>query len=754
MKLLRKIVALVLVLGTLTCVLPSATVIAEGAEAKYSIVPELGDGASIAPEELQELYVVGSLSDDRTTFTYTRSRTLSFTVNLEDGWTYNANYSTVFTGDESHLTLTADGKGIYVTYRAEAGQKIAFESLRNVGFYTTPRELPKMYLTIDMNWDNVDKETWVDAQMEIVLGTKAFESGNFVGACQVKGRGNMSWGKDQKPYSINFEKKTSLLDFPKIKKYCIVSNACDASMLHNLITYQTYQDLDGITYTVHSEPVLVYLNGDEAGVYILSERLRISGGQIDDVQAAADNVSGAYLIEKTVTGKKDANDVCITAPYHGHADAEDLLLFKDPDEPTDDMKQYVHDAFFSAHDAIMSSSPTAYQSYIDTASWVDFIIVQEVAKNVDGELKTSCFMYMPSGSTTLHFTSPWDFDLAYGSSNGNNNGEWKYPDGSSLTVTDSPSADTPEGFMTICGNCPWFVSLYGKADFNRALKEKYTEYRYTLLEDLQNNVNRYAAYLDGYGSKSKTTSLKSWLKERLEWLDSQWLLDDYKGYDCKMEFEILGECAVTATDGVADFAGVGAQKTYTFTPAEGFSLVQVTFNGEDVTDQVTNGRFTTPYLSDDCAFTLVLASGSLSFSGLINGHGETMEGFTVTLSQDGEVVHRTLSTGSTYTFTDVSTGTYILTISKDGYVSDVNTVTLYKNDDSKTNILFRLGDCDLDGYVTSGDLSLLAGYLCRAADIPKKKAVGAVTFSGGSRPHASDLTLLAKYVGGVIDKLK
>lgn len=753
MKLFKKMAAVLLSLATCLCLLPTTNTVAASTTSRYYIVPELGEGASISQAELDELYVMGTLSSDKTTFTYTVSRTLTFTVNLEDGWTYNSTYSTVFTGDESHLTMTAGGNAIRVTYRAEAGKSIAFSSLRNVGIYTTPNVLPKMYLTIDMSWEDVNKTEWVDAQMEIVLGTKSFDSGNFIGSCQVKGRGNMSWGKDQKPYSINFEKKTSILDFPAIKKYCIVSNACDGSMLRNLVTYQTYQDLDGITYVVHSEPVQVYLNGDEAGIYILSERLRVSGNQIDDEQATADKVDGAYLIEKTVTGKKDDNDICIKAPYHGHADDEDLLLFKDPDEPTEEMKQYVHDAFFTAHDAIMSSSPTAYQQYIDTASWVDFIIVQEIAKNIDGELKTSCFLYLPSGSTVLQFTSPWDFDLAYGNSSDDNNGNWSYPDGTSLVVNDAPSADTYDGFMTICGNCPWFVSLYSKADFNRALKEKYTEYRYTIIEDLQNNINKYAAYLDGYGSKSNTTAFKNWLNGRLEWLDSQWLLDDYQGYDCEMNFSLLGDCLVTSSDGNTGAAGVGDVKTYTFTPAADFTLVQVTFNGRDVTSELVNGKYTTPFISDDCEITVLLASGSLTFSGLITGHGETIDGFTVTLSQNDEVVYSTTSVGDTYTFTDVSTGTYTLTISKDGYVSDVNTVTLYVDDDSKTNVLFLWGDCDLDGYVTAGDVSLLAGHLARSAEISKKKAVGAVTFSGGSRPHAADLTLLSKYVAHIVDDL-
>ena len=752
---MKKLTAWLLTFACLCCLLPAAaTSFAEGESNRVYIVPDLGDGATLEEGVLDDLYVVGSLSADKKTFTYTESRMLSFTVTLEEGWSYSTAYSQVFRGDEEHVTVTGVGQDITVTYDAVAGVKIPFASLCSVGIYTEAKELPKMYLTISGDWEDVTKETWVDAEMNLQLGTKAFVSGNFIGACQVKGRGNMSWGKDQKPYSINFEKKTSLLDFPEIKKYCIVTNASDGSYLRNLITYQAYQKLDGIGYVVHAELVKVYLNGDYGGIYTLSERLRISANQVQDVAADAENVTGGYLVEKSVTGKKDDNDVYFKAPYHGHSDSEDIVLFKDPDEPNAEMIAYTKGIIDKMHAAIASDSQTAYLDYVDTASWAEFLIVQEVAKNIDGELKTSCFMYIPSESQTVQFASPWDFDLAYNNDgSANNNGNWTYPDGTSLRVRDSTNTDDPKGWMLLTDNCPWFKKLYNnKPAFKRAVQETYTKYRYTVLQDLYRITYRYAAYLGEYADDDEIRIITDWLDDRLAWLDTQWLLTDYDAPACNINVTAYGDVLITSPDGDNASAAFGKSKFLTFTPAQGFTLGQVLFNGRDVTKELSKGTYTTPYMTGDCEIVVALSSDSLTYGGHITGHGETIDNFTVTLSQDGKKKYSVTSKGDTYTFTGVKSGTYTLTIAKAGYVPDENTVSIFIDSDTKSNVLFLKGDCTLDGAVTADDITLLASHLARIETIEKKKARGAVTLTG-DKLSSSDLTLLAKFVAGIVKTL-
>lgn len=691
MKLIRKMFAGLLSLALLCCMFSglSVSTFAASRDNIYYLNPKLGDGASLKGDT-SDLYVKGVLYKNGM-FIFTETRTISFTVELESGWSYCSEYSSVFEGDSGHLVVTQGNNSITFKYTATNGQSINFSSLKNICINTTADQMPKMYISVQGSFDDVDKDKWVDCQISMKLGTKKYSSGNFEGAAQVKGRGQSSWIKEQKPYSINFEKKTSLLDIPATKKYAIVSTYQDPSLIRNIITYQTSQDLTGIDYVVKSELVEVYLNNEYKGIYTLCERARISNTQIDDEEATPDNITGAYLLEKTVTGKMYSIngsyvDEYIAAPYIGHPEGNkqpcDTFVFKDPDEVNQAMKDYVSSIVNDVHNAVMSSSDTLYAQYIDVDSWVDFTIMQEVAKNVDADLKTSTLMYIPSNSRKLAFTSLWDFDISYGNASHNNDGS-----GHGVTITGTPNANTPTKFMIIANSNPWFVSLYKKDSFKQAIKEKYTEYRYTVIETLFNNIDYYSAYLyktvqtmdvnemDARTVRNAVAELKEWLELRIEWLDGQWLLDDVDPH--KISVSVAGEGSVVATDGKNTYKD-GGYKEYTVSPAEGYSLSKVIFNGKDVTSQLKLGTYTTPYLTESGKLVVTFKKDDIApapankynvytDSAVLNGRVEV----SAVLAEKGEVI----------TVAAIADEGYALkNISVDGTVLSGNTFVMPGND--------------------------------------------------------------------------
>ena len=271
MKIFKKILAGVLAIVLVCCMLPSVTLSTSAlTDNTYYIEPKLGDGASIDRSELNNLYVKGILYKNGT-FTFTETRVLTFTVRLENGWTYSEKYSSVFAGDSGSLVVTKGNGYVTFKYTASSGKSVKFSSLKNVCINTTAAEMPKLYLNVSGSFDRVTKEEWVDCQVRLKLGTKSYNSGDFVGSGQVKGRGNYSWQKDdQKPYSINFKEDVSLLDIPATKKYAIVSTVVDVSLVRNLITYTSSQNLVGIDY--------VGLGSDFDGIEVTPEGMEnISG---------------------------------------------------------------------------------------------------------------------------------------------------------------------------------------------------------------------------------------------------------------------------------------------------------------------------------------------------------------------------------------------------------------------------------------------------------------------------------------------
>ena len=535
-RLLAAAIALVMALAAFSPAASAAKLSAElrdGAE-EFPITPYAGDGVTLDYDGSAFSLL---LSRNYGVYRVEEARTLTLTASFDEGWTYNADHSNFFNTRSDRVAVTDGENGALVfTLSAAVGDMLMLDDLLTVGVYASAAELPKLEIATEIPFSQIGKDEYVAATFTLTLGTKQYESGDFEGTGSIKGRGNTSWGQPQKPYSIKLDSKKSLLDIPKTKKYAIVPSYSDQSSLRNFMTYKSGLVLDGIGYVPKCEFCEVYLNGVYNGVYILVERVAIESNKVDIEEATADELTGGYLIEKDISGKIDfSSDLWFECPYWANPD-RDYFVLKDP-EPEDtalwqQMKEYLTGYMQSVHQAVTDTASDAYTQYVDTASWIDFIIVQELAKNIDGNLKTSCYMYKQAQDDKLYMTAPWDFDLAYGNPETTwNNASYQHND-----YYDCPDAISPADFMVINSSCPWFDTLYDDhEEFNAALKAKYTEYRRTLIPEMLRLLDSGAAYLAssmprndakwGKHFEQGVSDLRSWLLSRIAWLDGQWRTD-------------------------------------------------------------------------------------------------------------------------------------------------------------------------------------------------------------------------------------
>ena len=522
---LSMLLALVLVFQLIGSALPLA--FAETDNDTYEIVPKLADCMTLA--EGASLTLTGI--DEGYYFQLTEPANLSFQVIFEDGWSYNETYSSFFDGISTNKTITTEGNVTTFTLSLEAGSPIPYSTLEGINLLATPEKLPQLHITINGSFSSVNKEDWTEAEFELIAGTKVFESGNsYTGSGEIKGRGNSSWTQPQKPYSLKLSQKTSLLGIPATKKYAIVASYSDDSLMRNYVTYKSALAMEGFQYVPKCEFVEVYLNGTYNGVYILVERIDIESTKIDIEEATPDNLTGGYIIEKDAGDKVDKNaDPWFDAPFQANPN-EDLFTLKAPDVE-DGMLEYLESYMQEVHDAIMGTAGVNYTDYVDSSSWADFLVLQEIAKNVDGNLKTSCYFVKERDNNVLRMDAPWDFDLAYGVagwSNASYNNDYY----------DCPTGTGTEDFMVINSSCPWFQKLYSYQDFKQLVHERYTQYRQTMIPTMQDLIIEQAAYLSNAAAdhnekwfyynnfEDGVYDFYNWLEGRLEWLDEQWLLDE------------------------------------------------------------------------------------------------------------------------------------------------------------------------------------------------------------------------------------
>lgn len=500
-------------------------------EGAVTLEPAVSEGVEIFEREPGSMSVLAHAEGDSLVFDETKL--VSFRAVYGEGWLACTKYSHFFPGDSRAASEALANGDTEFLFRAEQGASVSLEEWNAVKVNASCSELPKLYIDAAADFADIDRETWVDASFTLTMGTKQFSSGDFEGAGSVKGRGNSSWNYPKKPYSIKLSSKASLLDIPKTKKYAIIPSYYDGSLMRNYITYKGFQGLEGIGYVPKCEFVEVYLNGEYNGIYILCERIDIEKSKVNITEASAEDLTGGYLIEKDVNGRIDFNeDIWFDCPYWANQ-AKDYFVIKapEPDDPelVSQMREYLTDYMQRLHDSVMGISGENYLNYVDTSSWVDFIIVEEIAKNIDGCMKTSCWMYKESGDDHLYMTAPWDFDFAYGRVSWNNQSE------AHNDVVDCPNADTPDGFMIVNSSNPWMDRLYDtEPEFRTALMQRYTQYRHTLIDGLFTMIDEQAAYLAvvqqpnaelwNVGFNSGVKNLKDWLTARVEWLDSQWLI--------------------------------------------------------------------------------------------------------------------------------------------------------------------------------------------------------------------------------------
>lgn len=123
---------------------------------------------------------------------------------------------------------------------------------------------------------------------------------------KVKGRGNSSWGlDDKKSYTVKLDKKATLLDMSKSKNWAIVANYEDKSLLRNTMAAY-FAEAAAVPYVMQVRPVDMWIDGVYWGTYNLTEKIEIEKDRVsitdtekpDDAEFTdpkADEVG--YLIE-------------------------------------------------------------------------------------------------------------------------------------------------------------------------------------------------------------------------------------------------------------------------------------------------------------------------------------------------------------------------------------------------------------------------------------------------------------------------
>ena len=369
---------------------------------------------------------------------------------------------------------------------------------------------------------------------------------DFDGPITIERRGNSSQWQGKTPYrfeTVDDEGENSnveLLGMPAENDWVLYAPWQDKTMIRNVLTYQLSNEMG--RYASRSRYVELYLNDEYRGIYVLMEKIKRDGNRVDisklnPDEITGDDVTGGYILKF---------DWFYTGDNIGGFESEfdDMIYnyhYPKPSDIVPEQEAYIEEYIYGFETIMMgtdyTNDSTGYPSIMNVESFVDFILLQELAKNVDA-YRLSTYIYKDKESIDNRLTAGpvWDFNHGFGNCD--------Y--GETWEVDNWLLEYNPEGGDQMAF---WWELLWEDLAFQHKAAVRYTELRQTIFseEHIYSIIDSIADYLgpavdrnfarwpllgnyiwpnyyvfDTY--EEEIDYLKSWTAQRLAWMDSDILL--------------------------------------------------------------------------------------------------------------------------------------------------------------------------------------------------------------------------------------
>ncbi len=372
----------------------------------------------------------------------------------------------------------------------------------------------------------------------------------YNGLIGIELRGSSSLQYDKRNYSIETrdiagdDLPVPLLDMPEESDWALISPLNDKSLLRDMLAY--WFAARAMDWAPRTRFVEVMLDGDYIGVYLLLETVKRDNDRVDiaklkDTDLAGDSLTGGYILAMDKLNNGVGGDWASAYPPFDTAWQTTWFQFVYPKagdilpEQRDYIQGYMAD-FEDALDQWTPNTTPVYEDWIDVDSWVNYLLVNEVTKNVDAyRLSTYFYKDRDDNDPLLKMGPVWDFNIAFG-------------------IGDYCQAQNTQGWMkdfnTFCGDDSWVIHFWWEkllrdGAFQQHVKARWQELRTdawsdaaiaacldsvtTLLaEPAARNFQRWPvlgqyvwpnAYI-GQTWAEETNYLDTWLGYRILWIDN------------------------------------------------------------------------------------------------------------------------------------------------------------------------------------------------------------------------------------------
>ncbi len=221
---------------------------------------------------------------------------------------------------------------------------------------------------------------------------------------------------------------TSFLGMPAQSDWILNANYTDKTLIRNVMAYQVWRNMG--YYGTRYHFVELILNGEYRGIYIFSEKIkrdknRLAISKISTTQNSGDELTGGYIfkIDKTTGSGGDG----WKSSYFPTVSAKGQYIYFQYEYPkmqniTAQQKTYLQDNVYNFETALKSANfadtLNGFRKYAFEKTFIDYFLVNEISKNVDG-YRLSTFMNKERDSKggKIRMGPVWDYDIAWHNAN-------------------------------------------------------------------------------------------------------------------------------------------------------------------------------------------------------------------------------------------------------------------------------------------------------------------------------------------------
>jgi len=408
----------------------------------------------------------------------------------------------------------------------------------------------------------IPNEYKINARMGVIYNGEGVRNyltdpfNHYDGWIGIELRGSSSLTFPKKSYavetrdSLGNDKSVSLLGLPSEADWVFYGPYNDKTLIRDVLAYKLARDMG--RYASRSRFFEMVINGEYKGVYVLLEKIkrdanRVNIKKLNPADTTGDALTGGYIIKvDKLDGENNDGWYSNFRPFPQlSARIFYQYHYPKPEDIVEAQKNYIKAWIYSFESAMFgpyyADTILGYSKYIDVQSFVDYILLNELVKNIDA-YRLSTFFYKDRDSRNPKlFAGPvWDFNLAFGNCDyyqAYNSSGWYLE-----YVSEYSNIPSWENYFIPF----WWKKIFTDQNFQNKFRQRWIALRnsvwtyekinttidslFQLLEESrQRNFQKWPVigqyvwpnYYVGQTYEDEINYLKNWLSSRLVWMDYQ-----------------------------------------------------------------------------------------------------------------------------------------------------------------------------------------------------------------------------------------